>query len=141
MTGVVLALAGLTCGDGGPGMDAAAVTEPLPRTFQFRGEWEGILMNSDVTYPDPVEARWDGRTLHLTRAGKDRSSIPLRIVVEGEGLVRLIQTPRHQLPGLARLERGRVVIGFHRAMRRPQSFDPADSTTLLILRPAAPPKP
>jgi hypothetical protein len=143
MTGVVLALAGLAAGDGGPGIGAAAwapATEPLPRTFQFRGEWEGVLMNTGDTDPDPVEVRWDGRTLHMKRGGQERSSIPLRIVVEGEGLVRLIQTQRHQLPALARRERGSVVIGFHRATRRPQSFDPSDSATLLILKPAAPHK-
>jgi hypothetical protein len=46
MTGFVLALAGLTCGDGGPGV--AAAQSPLSVSpFAFSREWEGQTSADD----------------------------------------------------------------------------------------------
>jgi hypothetical protein len=52
MTGIVLALAGLTCGDGGPGVGAAAVVVD-PSSC----EWEGELYSPGVPHPWRVRLR------------------------------------------------------------------------------------
>jgi hypothetical protein len=60
MTGIVLALAGLTCGDGGPGQRAAAAPVAVnPLAFEWEAElyWNGN--------PDP----WRGRLFGCSGCG------------------------------------------------------------------------
>ena len=52
MTGFVLALAGLTCGDGGPGAGAAREAVEV----SFEGIWVGAVQ---VNGGNPLPAKWD----------------------------------------------------------------------------------
>ncbi len=54
MTGIVLALAGLTCGDSGPGRGAARASVAV-NPFAF--EWEGELYSPGVPHPWQVRLR------------------------------------------------------------------------------------
>jgi hypothetical protein len=55
MTGVVLALAGLACGDGGP--SAGAAREAV--AVSFEGRWVGTVQ---VSGGKPVPVEWDNAT-------------------------------------------------------------------------------
>jgi hypothetical protein len=67
MTGIVLALAGLTCGDGGPG--AGAAREPVvgPMVFRLRTGWELKVHADPMRYLCEMDP--DRNKLYLVERG------------------------------------------------------------------------
>jgi hypothetical protein len=138
MTGFVLALAGLTCGDGGPGAGAAtaAVAEsPMP----LDGEWEGTarLGRSEL-----CEARYSGGKLTLRwPKGRMGCASPFELRPAGRGRARLTLSGR-PLPAILRYEGRRLLVCYGDGKHGPpRSFAPDPNTVLLTLRQAAPRKP
>jgi hypothetical protein len=133
MTGMVLALAGLACGDGGQSTGAA--TAPV-WSQPFAGKWEGTWVKGFSPKARPAEIRgdllrgfWDGGfpasfagTIHADGAGRltltaDEDRVWLGIYkVEGTQLTLCISAS-HELP-------------------RPPKIGPAPSTIFLTLHPA-----
>ena len=119
MMGVVLALAGLTCGDGGPG--AGAATAPA---WSAAGRWVGTL-HARV----PVRVDWDN----------DRGAVTF----EAPGLTPATVEPAHFTP----LGGGQVLLEFERfsGMARCEWREGQlriyDKRSVYVLRPAAPRKP
>jgi hypothetical protein len=64
MTGVVLALAGLTAGDAGPGSGAATA----PATVSLVGEWSGTMLRFGEGSPEMVMLR-DGTLRYYAACG------------------------------------------------------------------------
>jgi hypothetical protein len=135
MAGVVLALAGLTCGDGGPGTGAAAapaVVNPLC------GEWAGTWRSrSGKVYAAELRGG-------VARAFDPDGSVrfALRVVWEGDGLLRVTDGQSYDWPGIYRLEGGCLVIcsAAGHSEPRPKSFS-APHTDLFTLLPSGPRKP
>jgi hypothetical protein len=103
MTSIVLALAGLTCGDGGPGAGAATapVAEPIEFGVGFRGYRrlpDGALCVVRVyeshVYMDsaPGGVRFYGSKLTLDGPGRFRLGVELRGTVRREGR-KIVLTP------------------------------------------------
>ncbi len=132
MAGVVLALAGLTCGDGGPGTGAAA--EDVRRGLHLRGRWEGVLRNE---HGEVFTATLEGNVL-LTYV---ILSHKVAVTDEGQGRLRLRWAFRDHL-GIYHQEGDRLLIAFRDDSRgRPASFWPAgEGHHLLILRRVRPAK-
>ncbi len=130
MTGVVLALAGLTCGDGGPGTgapDARVLANPLA------GSWVGTWRSrTGATYR--AELR-EGVVRAFEANGRVRFAF--RVVWEGDGRLRVTGGGERVWPGIYRLDGGRLVLcsasGY--PAPRPGSFFAPD-TDLFTLRPA-----
>jgi hypothetical protein len=134
MTGIVLALAGLACGDGGPGTGAARA----PVVVRFEGRWVGTFRSWRLDYP----AELTGGELHITerRGGGTGPPAPFALTAESERWVRVRWGKETRL-GIYKWERGHVVICFGaRNGQRPESFD-GFRNFLLTLKPAAPRKP
>jgi hypothetical protein len=141
MTGIVLALAGLTCGDGGPGTSAA--TEPVSVNaellLRFEGTWEGTWEGyaGDKRFCFPVTVKGDKISLEDERPG---DGSPFAVTLEGRGAIRLrILGETH--PGIYRPDRGRLLICVGVANHRPTAFMAAPGSDLFTLRPAIPRKP
>ncbi len=85
MTGVVLALAGLTCGDGGMGGKAATAPLTEPLRPDLSRDWEGTeqwWMDDDI---DPVRlSRGQMTTVYKGR----RSTVPFTLTLSPGGLAR-----------------------------------------------------
>jgi hypothetical protein len=129
MTGFVLALAGLTCGDAGPGLGAARA----PVAPVFAGEWEGTYSAEGVVYT--VEVRAGELSLSV---GRDHiGEVPFALVREGEGLVHM-KMHGYRYPGIYRLEVGRVLccVAAERGGTRPRAFKVTSQSILIVLRPA-----
>jgi hypothetical protein len=133
MTGVVLALAGLACGDGGPGMGAAreAVAVELAS-----GEWE-----VEFAYPlFPLERDAE------VRGGKFRFrptgvGVPFTVVTDcfGKTKVTWARVPLHTI---YKRDGNRLILAVAMlAGMWPTGFTPDRKTAVLVLRPAAPQKP
>jgi hypothetical protein len=137
MTALVLALAGLTCGDGGTDMGAATATVAV----SLEGEWEGV-----------EECRWGtcrvdlrrGVLRYFDRAGTVTRSDRIRI--DGKGTVSILGSSGQVWGGIFRMEGPRLlictemiasIIGTH----RPTTFRVGPDTVLFTLRPAGPPQP
>jgi hypothetical protein len=86
MTGIVLALAGLTAGDGGPAVDAAI--GPVERPLV--GEWVGSLRTvpPGATGLKPVPVEWDLGRGRVRMAGV-RWAADSRLVAVGNGHIRV----------------------------------------------------
>jgi hypothetical protein len=133
MTEIVLALAGLTCGDGGP--DLGAGCEPvafIPRN----GEWEGTAR---LGFHEVCEARYSRDRLTLWWPA-DRKGVtsPFVMTAEGEGRAQVSISGR-PVPAILRYDGGQLLICYgDGAHGRPRSFAPDAATVLLTLRPAGP---
>jgi hypothetical protein len=133
MTGIVLALAGLTCGDGGPTSGAATATVVTETAVFLRGEWEGIRS-------------FDGNRLgrFRLRDGKVTGPSPYLVIrPDGPGQVRIETFPISRTAAGIWKRDGREVIicaAFSPAPR-PRSYSPGGENFLIVLRPAAPRKP
>jgi hypothetical protein len=134
MTGLVLALAGLTCGDGGPGTGAAHA----PLTINLEGEWEGSCSTWD-TAPFPILVR--GGRVHVW---KERGLQPLTWTVAArvDGKAAWRWEPAPPCPGICKLERGHLYICCHVHPKgpRPASFWVGPTHILFVLKPASPRK-
>jgi hypothetical protein len=98
MTGIVLALAGLTCGDGGPGMGAAtAAVAP-----NLVGAWKGTV-RFNGSEPYPMEFVKGGMRVHC----RWTTLVSCRLVSSPHGGVRLLDGPGDCL-GAFRLEGGHL---------------------------------
>jgi hypothetical protein len=133
MRGIVVALAGLTCGEGGPGMGAARapVEEPLPANFRFDGAWYGQWqMGGHVR---SVVLLWSSLFDAKDRLGR---SFGTRCAIEptGTGAVR-VRYDNQVLLGIARRgDGGQVIVCFAlRPGTRPVSFRPDEHIILLTL--------
>ncbi|HZY84717.1 MAG TPA: hypothetical protein VFE78_07790 [Gemmataceae bacterium] len=132
MTGIVLALAGLACADGGQGTGAAQ--EPVAASFA--GEWEGTYSAVGVVYTVEVRAKH----LWLSVRGGPVGEVPFALVREGEGLVRMeMHGCRSQ--GVYRLGAGGVLlcVAAERGGPRPRAFKVTSQSILIALRPAQAP--
>jgi hypothetical protein len=121
MTGIVLALSGLTCGDGGTG--AGASVEPA--SISFEGRWVGTAQRG-AEKPIPIE--WDNiaGSLTLVKAWKSDASFQ----ASGPRAVTLtLQASVYR--GTFTLDRDRLILRAN-----------VDGNILVVtLRPAAPRKP
>ena len=138
MTGFVLALAGLACGDAGPGMGAARG----PVAVCFDGEWEGELFTSPSK--DATVRVGRGKIVLKYPDLPDEFPGPLRFVPVGEGKLLLVPGPNAPvMNAIYKVESGRVIVCYAPEQGRwPKSF--GRGTTggyLFILKPAAPRKP
>ena len=137
MTGIVLALAGLTCGDGGPG--AGGATAPVAAGIS--GEWEGRwASNHGATYAADLR----GGVLRVY--SPDRSTrFTLRVIGEGRGRVRMTDPRRDDWMwfGVYKVEGPCLILcsGARLGDPRPAWFRVGTDSDLFTLRPAAPRKP
>jgi hypothetical protein len=127
MTGIVLALAGLTAGDGGPG--AGAATAPLQ--VAFRGvligtlEWVGggsadcVLYNGVLRYPALGSCQLRTCALLLKSGGRGR------VVLDGEAREAIYKLERDQVVICAAWEAGGP---------RPRGFGTERGTFVLTIR-------
>jgi hypothetical protein len=129
----VLALAGLACGDGGPGAAPAAPTVVNPLTGEWAGTWRS---RSGKVYAAELRGG-------VARAFDPDGSIrfAIRVVRQGDGRLLLHAWDGLGWPGIYRLGGGRLVICAAGAFEapRPRSFFAPD-TEVFVLR-AAPRKP
>jgi hypothetical protein len=130
-TGVVLALAGLACGDGGPGMGAATARAAPALT----GEWEG----------HPVLWFWfDGPPVGYIAVELVAVLGPSRVVIYStneRGAVCAAVDGRPCL-GLCEMSAGCVLLCVGAAPGAwPHKVGPEDRTETYVLKPAAPRKP
>ena len=145
MAGIVLALAGLTCGDGGPGLGAAQAPVALPFFSgpAFPGRWAGAWEGTD--WRGAKEARTvelAGGVLRTVSAGDiETQSHDVKVAVEGAGALRMTIWSDVYHPAIYRYEGGRLVICVSEGRGRPVAFRAGRRTVLLTLRPAAPRKP
>jgi hypothetical protein len=128
MTGVVLALAGLTCGDGGPGMGAAR--ESLARSFA--GLWEGAWCFR--SQEGRAELR-DGR-LHIY---EDSEAQTFETTIDGRRGLRMTDGRGCNWAGTFRLEGDRITILVRPTF--PLPCCPGDRALRITLKSAAPRKP
>jgi hypothetical protein len=136
MTGIVLALAGLTCGDSGPA--AAEAREPV--TVGLGGDWEGTWdMGRQVPFRVQMAHGVISRLGHSHvvrlkfRRKQGRDAGTLAAVMEGDTWALLGQ-------GIYRAEPGRLLIciDFLHGAPPPATFSPVpDRTALITLKPAA----
>jgi hypothetical protein len=140
MTGIILALAGLASGDGGPGMGAAAA----PVAVGLGGDWTGAW---EIGHGEPLRVQmrqgvisWLGQKSVVQlkfRRGPDRDAGTLAAVMSGDKWSVLGQ-------GIYRAEPGRLLIcvDFLHGEPPPSAFRPVSGRTALItLKPAALRKP
>jgi hypothetical protein len=134
MTGVVLALAGLTCGDGGPGMGPAR--EPVKASSD--GSWEGSWQNGGNKTLKVVMK--DG-AFDMILAGLDFdiqhvSGRPSR-AGSRKGTVEMMDQARFIFRGIYKAEPGRLLIcvNNHPGGPPPTSFQKSITTRLIILKP------
>jgi hypothetical protein len=102
MTGIVLALAGLTCGDGGMG----AASEPVTLRANLGATFKGHMRLPDGT-AFPVEM--EGKTFRLWSPGRRRVLGDCELSADGPGRFRL-QWGCLRLGGAVRLERQGVTL-------------------------------
>jgi hypothetical protein len=140
MTGVVLALAGLACGDGGPGTGA----ERALVAVSLDGDWEGTW---DIGNGRPYRVVMRGRRLRFAGDDNDVYRVTSRSVPDGgaEGWITMENHYRGVLVtgrGIYKAESGRLLIcvTFWSSEPRPALFEITKNTILVTLRPA-PPKP
>jgi hypothetical protein len=139
MTWIVLALAGLTAGDGGPGVGAATA----PVRLQVEGDWVGTW---DMGGGDPFRMElWRGALRMWNFQGQefgDRCVCSIRLGEGGRGTVTLgpAGQPGRTYPAIYAVVGGQVLIAFG-ARQRPARVAPGPEAILLTLRPVAPPKP
>jgi hypothetical protein len=141
MTGLVLALAGLTCGDGGPRAGAATARV----TAGLDGEWSGTWDNGNGTPPLRVRLRrgvirfsCDEITIRVTAQpspGRHAEGVVRAVVDDGRGATAVW--------GIFEAEPGRLLICIAcRPGAPPATFKPVpNSTALITLKPAAQRKP
>jgi hypothetical protein len=134
MTGIVLALAGLTCGDGGPGMGAAR--EPV--TASSDGSWEGPWKNGENT---TLRVEMKDGSFDMILAGFDIWKVSGRPspAGRGRGTVEMVDRARLTFRGIYKAEPGILLIcvNNHPDGTPPTSFQDAITTRIIILRPAA----
>jgi hypothetical protein len=143
MTGAVLALAGLTCGDGGLGVEAmtGVVTVNEELLLRLDGSWEGTWEG----YGESDEyICWCVTVRHgkIRIAGERRAdALSFALVPEGRGKVRVVLGGMAS-PGIYRLDRGRLLICASvegEEGPRPTSFHFTPwSSQLFTLKPAPP---
>ncbi|HZY88260.1 MAG TPA: hypothetical protein VFE78_25715 [Gemmataceae bacterium] len=135
MTSIVLALAGLTAGDGGPGTGAAtAQAEFNPLAGSWVGTWRWSLTGATG------RAELRGGVVR-TFDSNGRLRFAVVVVREDGGRLRL-RDDSGVWPGIYRLDGGRLVICAADVTNipRPNRFD-APNTNLFTFRPAARRKP
>ena len=76
MTGIVLALAGLMCADGGPGMGAATAPVALNPAINFGGRWVGTAQRGAE---HPVTIEWDNTAGVLILSGAWRADATFKV--------------------------------------------------------------
>jgi hypothetical protein len=135
MSGAVLVLALLACGDAEPGRAAARQRV----AFDLRGgEWEGAAR---LGLSEVCEARYSGGRLTLWWP-KERMGCtsPFELTPAGRGRARLSISGR-PVPAILRYDGRQLLVCYGDGKHGPpRSFDPHPNTVLLTLRPA-PPKP
>jgi hypothetical protein len=140
MAGIVLALAALTCGNGGPGMGAAR--EATAIVFPA-GEWEGTWEHQQYQGPEvsTFQVRITGGECLLMPEGRSFGG-HCSFVADGPRRV-LVKFADSTCRGIWKWERGRVVvcIAAKAGSDRPKSFHLGHNAELITLRPAAPRKP
>jgi hypothetical protein len=133
MIEMVLVLAGLAAGDGGPGTGAAAakVTETL--RLDFARDWEGTVQ---APRNDPMPVRLSGGRLTYFRDGRPVVTNPFTVKLARGGLV-LGEEGIVRFHGICKVEGGRVLICVNFInLPRPTACTPRDGS-LFILKPAA----
>ncbi len=136
MTGVVLALAGLACGDGGPGAGAAwAPAAVNPFACELEGTWQS-------RYGDLGKVRLAGGVLETDLYGA-WMKCGCVLSDEGSGRVGVRWRSADTYPGIYKREGDRLVICVPVKLDggRPASFRAGPQVDLFTLRPAAPRKP
>jgi hypothetical protein len=133
MGAVVLALAGLVCGDGGPG--PAAAREPAALDLGAV-EWEGTAR---LGLSEVCEARYAGGRLTLSwPAERKWVHSPFELTPAGGGRARLSISGR-PFPALLHFDGRRLLVCYGDGKHGPpRSFEPDAGTVLLTLRPAGP---
>jgi hypothetical protein len=133
MTGIVLALAGLSAGDGGPGMEAAKA----PAVFSLHGHWRGHRVEEDLSV-STVTVWEDFLLLYTARAVMYGYRYTFNSDRWGEGRFRWADS--HLRPAIYKLEGDRFFLCVSRSNRRPTSFTPGEGVDLYVLKPVAPHK-
>jgi hypothetical protein len=100
MTGIVLALAGLSCGDGGPKVDAAIGPVERPLVGEWVGEFRIVPPGALGLKPVPVE--WDlgggrMRAAGIGRLPPGRWAADSRLVAVGNGHIRVTISGKSEL--------------------------------------------
>jgi hypothetical protein len=132
MTGIILALAGLTCGDGGPGMGVARA----PVAVNFDGNWQGTL---HTPRGNIIPIRLGRGTLALIEGRITR--FPFVVKVTGASTFRVTGFRPHPCEGIYRFQAGEAILCFGlEPGLRPSAFERGPDQLLFVLRPAAPPK-
>jgi hypothetical protein len=132
MAGIVLALAGLTAGDGGPGIGAVAAPVRLRLdTSCWVGAWQIREWYGPRFTTHPVELRW-GREWTQSVFGEDWHGGTI-VGTTADGKV-LYRDREGTLQGIYRLEGGTVLMAF--GSLPPKSFRLTRHTSILTLRPA-----
>jgi hypothetical protein len=145
MAGIVLALAVLTCGDGGPGLGAAKAPVALPffSGCAFSGRWVGMWEGTGWQGARDVRTveLADGVLRTVTADGVGIRYDGVKVTVEGAGALRMTIWSDVYHPAIYRYDCGRLVICVSEGGKRPEAFQAGRRTVLLTLRPAAPRKP
>jgi hypothetical protein len=130
MTGIVLALAGLTAGDGRPGTGAERATVAAG----LEGEWEGPFL-------EMYRAELRGGVLRIVDKRKVYYSFTLRPA--GPGAVTVIDEAGRTWRGIYRLDGRTLLVCWALPTSDPTPTRPRDGPGALLftLRPAAPRKP
>ena len=132
MAGIVLALAGLTAGDGGPGTGAARA----PVAASFGGWWEGSFHTADWCN---IPTRFEGRVWVSAEGKCTLSRCEIEVNPGGAFTARMMFRPR---PCLCRFRGAGITLCFdERPGRLPGAFRAGPHTILLTLSPAAPRNP
>jgi hypothetical protein len=147
MTGTLLALVGLTCADSGPGGGASFA----PVAVDYAREWEGTVHSLEGAEVLQGLVRVSGGRARCAKPFAPRAPFfsgpggpptwgliadgPRRVTVLREG-----RLGRDALPGIWKLERGRLVVCAARSAGgpRPLSFWAGPDVFLFTLSPAAP---
>jgi hypothetical protein len=131
MTGIVLALAGLVAGDGGPGTGAATA----PAEVGFNAEWTGTWEN--LWWSDPCRADLRDGVLRVFDS-VEGVQLTGRIRIDGRGTVRALDPWGRSILGIYKIEGRRLIIciGVIVDLPRPTRFRAESDTHLLTLHPA-----
>jgi hypothetical protein len=139
MAGIVLALAGLTCGDGG--QRGGAATAPAEETMRFDGWWRGTVAGKYWAGPRPRDVELGDGGMVISQGGELWNVCRATLVKAGPGKATLTLDGDLRYDCIYKLQGKDVVLALpsRAGAPRPTAFVVDEDTGLMTIRPAAGP--